>query len=507
MNQGFKKYLLLLLIPILWYSLFLLQKINLTTADLGRHLKNGELILRGEPEVFFKNFYSYTHPDYPFYNHHWLSGAIFFAVQEVTGFIGLHLFFVLTALTSLGIFLFVAEQKASTASVVLTALFLVPLVAQRLEVRPEAFSYLFSGFFFLILTLVEKEKIGKRTMFLLPALEIIWVNLHSLFVLGPCIVTAFLAQELVGGKGAGEKKRKELMLILMLTLGATLLNPGGVKGTLYLLTMARDYGYRIVENQSVLFLHRLKFFKSPNLALFKIAASLVLICLIWAWIERGWRTDVSDSILLVGALASAFFALRNFTLFGLFSISILPRLVKDVFPGIKIGAEDTAFAPLIIGVMIFTHYTILPFEAGEMGLGLMPEVNGSARFFMENEIEGPVFNNYDMGSYLVYHLYPEQKVFVDNRPEAYPSSFFKDVYIPMQNDASEWQQQLQKWDFNTIFFMRHDMTPWAQNFLKQRVGDPEWAPVFVDAYSIIFVKRNEKNQPIIAQHELSLPSQ
>ena len=61
-----------------WYGLFFMEKIDLTTSDLGRHIKNGEMILDGQFGVLNTNFYSYTEPDYEFTNHHWGSGVIFY---------------------------------------------------------------------------------------------------------------------------------------------------------------------------------------------------------------------------------------------------------------------------------------------------------------------------------------------------------------------------------------------------------------------------------------------
>ncbi len=133
---------------------------------------------------------------------------------------------------------------------------------------------------------------------------------------------------------------------------------------------------------------------------------------------------------------------------------------------------------------------------------MMPGVNGSAEFFKKNNMEGPIFNNYDIGGYLIYHLFPKERVFVDNRPEAYPSSFFKDIYVPMQEDEAVWKKMDQRYQFNAIYFYRHDMTPWAQPFLIRRIQDPGWAPVFVDDYTLILLKRNEKNAFGIRLYEL-----
>jgi hypothetical protein len=54
-------------------------------------------------------------------------------------------------------------------------------------------------------------------------------------------------------------------------------------------------------------------------------------------------------------------------------------------------------------------------------------------------LKGPIFNNFDIGSYLIFRLYNKslpagRQVFVDGRPEAYPASFFQITYILMQQD-------------------------------------------------------------------------
>ena len=138
----------------------------------------------------------------------------------------------------------------------------------------------------------------------------------------------------------------------------------------------------------------------------------------------------------------------------------------------------------------------------EIATGLVPGINGAAEFFNRNQIQGPLFNNYDNGGYLIFHLFPRVKVFVDNRPEVYSVSFFKDMYVPMQENNDVWKTMDEKYQFNSIFFYRHDLTPWGQNLMINRIQDPNWAPVYVDLFSIIFLKRNERNRALIDAYEL-----
>jgi len=202
------------------------------------------------------------------------------------------------------------------------------------------------------------------------------------------------------------------------------------------------------------------------------------------------------------------FAIRNFTIFGLFALLIICFNIKNgLGEKIKIRSFNIkltfVFLCLAIFLIGFTVYSQkLPLNKHMLGFGLVPENNKSAEFFKEKNIQGPVFNNYDIGGYLIFHLYPQEKVFTDNRPEAYSVSFFEDIYIPAQQNDSVWQEQMEKHNFNSIFFMHRDYTPWGQRFLIERVKDPDWAVVYYDSFAIIFLKRNDLNQSVIKDYEI-----
>src|SRR3989338_3902473 len=84
---------------IFFFSLFVFQQINLTTADLGRHIVNGQLFINAEnlnisrEALLNTNFFSFTNPDFPFINHHWGSGILFYFIFSIFGFAGLSLLY------------------------------------------------------------------------------------------------------------------------------------------------------------------------------------------------------------------------------------------------------------------------------------------------------------------------------------------------------------------------------------------------------------------------------
>lgn len=502
---------ILIILLTITYGSLLAQKTNLITADLGRHLKNGELFLQNF-SVPQGNLYSYTYPTYHFINHHWSSGVVFYLIYELTGFIGLSTFFIFISLLTFFIFFNIAIKYSNLAIVAIISIFIIPVLASRVEIRPEIFSYLFSGVFFWILWNYNQEKINHYWLLMLPVIEIIWVNFHIYFFLGPALIGAFLIGELIDYAMVKNKKTISKLKWFFVTIIAsgftTLINPAGINGVLYPLKIFKNYGYRIFENQSVWFIEKLMSY--PPALYFKIIFGILAISWIIAIfmaVKKRTEFSVANFIITLAFSAAGFWAIRNFTIFGYFALPIAAINFKFIVKkelnssGTNEYFTTTVLAAIIMIILIIINQDYWR-SRDSIGLGLKPEINAAAEFFKEQRIVGPIFNNYDIGGYLIYYLYPMEKVFVDNRPEAYPDSFFTETYVPMQEDEKKWQEKLEKYNFNVIFFHKNDLTPWAQAFLIKRISDPDWAPVYVDNYVIMFLKRNEINQPIIKKYEL-----
>ena len=485
-----------------WLGMFLAQPVNLVSTDLGRHIENGRYFFETH-KIPDTNLYSYTYPDIPFINHHWGSGAIFYLSWKVVGFSGLSFLYVTLSLLTFGLLFFQAKKFAGLALTTLSAVLVIPLIGERTEIRPEVFSYFLAVIFFLLLWRFRKGELKTIWLFLLPMLALLWVNLHIYFIFGIGLIGLFLIDTVIEKNWV---KFKILFSVLILTIGASLVNPFGLKAVLYPLNIFRNYGYRVLENQSVSFLTNLGFIDNPNLLIFKIVLFILLasIGLIFIFNRKRISWPLLGLSLVVSALGWS--ALRNFALFGYFA---LPAIAYNLKFGLrkKVDLNDgwskISIYSLAFVFFLFFSYLFQGKLLRENNSGSMEQAqNASANFFKANNLSVPIFNNYDIGGYLIFHLYPQEKVFVDNRPEAYPDSFFQNDYIPMQQDNEVWKREEKEHAFNVIYFATSDATNWGQEFLVKRVKDPEWAPVFADNYAIIFLKRNEKNKDLISRFEI-----
>lgn len=516
------------------YGSFLLHPITLVTADLGRHVKNGEFLMRGASadaslparSVLRHNFYSYTEPDLPLVNHHWASGILFYIVWQGFGWTGVHLFFITLSLAAFLIFYSVAVSRAGAGIAALMALAIIPLLAERTEIRPEAFSYLFSGVFLWVLLRFREGKISFRACALIIFIfEVLWANMHIYFFLGPLLAGAFLLESLLEPSGRKQRSFRWAGLAGLGALGA-LCSPFGVRGVTYPFTILRNYGYRLAENQPVWFMEKLM--HDPNFTIFKlvfwfsIGALLVLPFVAYGALRyakripegmigqgmRYLRQNGALILIFAGASAMAWLQIRNFALFGFFTLPITAGGLAYVF---KEGArryrrELAAGAVALLTLVLFVALSgdvqkFFPYWR-QFGLGLEKGDSGAADFFKREHLTGPILNNYDIGGYLIFHLFPEERVFVDNRPEAYSVSFFRDTYIPLQESQEAWKQALGRYGFNVIVFSHRDATPWGQHFLITRIQDPEWVPVFADAEVIIFLKNTKANSPAIEKYAI-----
>ena len=507
------------------------QHIDLTVTDLGRHIANGRAVW-SNPDILFHNAYSYTEPDFPFINHHWLYGVIVYSVYSLTGFVGLSILNIVIILAAFSAAFFITRKKLGGISLDLfgrekfdgfyaTSLLSLPvilLLSERVEIRPEIFSYLFIILTYALLDAVEMNKKYRRLWLLIP-LFIIWANIHIYFFIGLALVgfkaAAVLIKALMEKKGSVWKTARPWLMVFGAAAIACLLNPNTWRGLAYPFNIFRNYGYEVAENKSVFFLEHLMV--NDNFCLFKFL--LVLLLISWALyffvLRQDWRARLGERLFDILAsifiISLALFASRNIALFGLFSLIIMGANFAPVLQRLRERNEARLsfwgrfICPLfprlhryilfgLLALIIITFFFLMndarrdgDLIKNQFGLGLYENNEAAAGFFKAKNLQGPIFNNYDSGSALIFWLYGQEKVFVDNRPEAYSNAFFNDIYRPMQTDAVKWQEYSQQYGFKTIFFSYTDSTPWAQQFLARILQEQEWRLVYFDAYTVILI--------------------
>src|SRR3989344_2875439 len=372
MNSKFTK--LEIIIFILFFSLlavFLIHNFDSIGQDIGRHLKTGEIIWQAK-EVPKTNLFSFTEPDFPFTNHHWLSEVIFYGIYGWFGFTGLILLKVVFVLAAFLLLFFVAKKYATFWPIVISFLFSIFIFIERTEVRPEIFSFVILAFFLWVLfgekyrgsTLnLQKGRTSNllqgRTfdwLWFLPIAQLLWVNLHIYFFIGPVLVLSFLIDQLINlknkqvnrslsqfdGEESGARKRpihlfvdlsiRRTLTVLCLVFIVTIFNPNGIQGALLPFNILKEYVFSIVENQTLAFLANFFGFKL-TIFVFKLSVAAAVILSVINF--RKTRQRIFEILILIFSIYAGFKMLRNLPLYALVSFPILAILLSDVSQSTK----------------------------------------------------------------------------------------------------------------------------------------------------------------------------
>ncbi|MDO8638044.1 MAG: hypothetical protein Q7R43_00585 [Candidatus Daviesbacteria bacterium] len=461
---------------------FLYRSDNSFDQDLGRHFKLGEIILtNGVPKT---NLFSYTFPNLAFINHHYLFEILVFKEQELFGIQNL----LILKLSIIILAVFITFKISSSKSIFLLPISFIFLhvLRERVDLRPEVFSFLFTALTYFILDKFEKKY--SKMVFILPFIQLLWTSTHIYFLVGIALQSIFLINFYFTKI---KKQFKTLLIIIIASIASSLINPNGLNGLLYPLQVFGNYGYTIAENQNLFLLESINF-RNPNYLFVKFSGLIILISIIFAFLKHNlsWK----NFLLSLFGLTLALFHVRSFPYLVFIS---LPAVLGN-FSIIKQSKFTTVLFILIIPLLLLESFFYLSGEYylktnsdTKSELTLNSHGEKALDFVLQNNLPQPIFNNFDIGSYIIYRGFPKYKVFVDGRPEAYPASFFQNVYIPMQETPENFAKIDKEINFQTIIFSHTDQTPWGKTFLSTIIKNPNWKIVYLDDFMIILIKKDE----------------
>ncbi len=498
--------------------LFFLKPTDLTTSDLGRHLMNGKLLLAGNTAVLTTNFYSYTTPDFLFVNHHWLFGVISYVLYVIGGFdlttAVLALLYIFAPMIISLWWLPKSRGKWLFASgAILIAL---PMLHSRIEPRPEAISALFLAITpFLWRRWVQAKDKTELIVVgsLFACMHLIWVNSHIFWIFAPLVGGGYFIEAFT------RKNRQRMVRIFALCVAllcVSLITPLGARIFLYPFSIFTNYAYPVAENQTLFFF--LQFYPSLRwwYDLIFIAVFGVLIALFWRYVPTALRPLMYAIVFLLG---STLLMVRIASFAGLAIIPFITwllwmgwrgwlflekrYLLKPDSPAVAMASS--LFIAVAIAVCVFTP--LYNPSLSSFGVGIYAGVEKAAELLGQPELANKViFNNYDIGGYLIWHQLHPNYVYFDNRPEAYPQEFVEGEVIRSQVDEEMWKETLAKHEIELIVFNRYDQTTWGQPFLIRRLQDPEWSPIHFDSFSIVLLKNTAENKAFIDSHRVPLDS-
>jgi len=443
--------------------------------DLGWHLAAGDLI-RDQGHIPFRDPWSFTAGDRQWFNLSWLWDVIASVVFQYANFSGLVLLTVacgaaiVGCLTSIGL-----RSGASAIAVcisVLSACLLYPAFASfpdiYLAASPNMATMLFSVVFY-----AECLKPTRR-LFLLPAIMLLWANLHGGFLIGLFIIGFFSGMALIRRDWAHFKIY------------------GFAGAACFLATFINPLGWHIYEGVTATvgsFVQAQITEWWPYYRNITIPGSIPGMLYILAFVALELRIRVPCPI--EARLLSWIFLLlglyqfRYMAFFFLFSTVPLAFHLDRLLP--KWPKSEVEKSLLVAGIVLACALPLVSLRM-EPALGLPQMLSEQDVRYLETHFpHARLLNHWNYGGILIFRDRGAIPLFVDGRAStAYPDALLRDYFKLGQeqvNDA-DWDAVLAKYRIDTVLWIRtHEG---LRHFLVGRRG---WKEAYTGMYASIYVKQ------------------
>ena len=216
---------------------FLLGSFPLKDADIYWHLRTGDMI-RQTAKVPQTDVFTFTREGTRWIDLHWIFQVGISWLHERGGVPALNVAKCVISCLAMLILLSARKREWPIPVMVLAWLPALFVLGGRIYVRPETLTLLYLSIFLAVILRWDRFPL---LAFLLPVVQVAWVNSQGLFVLGPVIVGFGLIDAALRiGIFAPERRRWwKLILLASLATGlACLINPYGITGALYPIELA-----------------------------------------------------------------------------------------------------------------------------------------------------------------------------------------------------------------------------------------------------------------------------
>ncbi len=492
-------------------------------ADIGWHIRNGELILRTH-SITRADPFSSTMQGKPWYSWEWLYDVGIAAVHHWAGLNAM--VFVSAIIIAFTFALLFRLSLARGGNVIVTLVFLVltfAAAAIHLFARPHILSWLLLIVWFQILDSAQPERSPsvitlntskQKHLFWLPLLMLFWVNVHGEFLLGFVLLGIYLISGIVQfffASGASDGERGEILSWLQQLAAVTAVS--------FFVTFINPYGYRLhlhiysyLSNRWLI--DHIEEFQSPNFHGWAQQSFVLLVLLAIATLAAApKKLNLARILVLLFAVHSGFYAARNLpTSCMLLTLILAPALSQVILASgpyeISIVAKMSAFVNRVrsfaerMGALEFNLKGHLwPIIAVLCGAALC--ANGgrfastqimhahfdssrfpveASSFIADQKISGPVFAPDAWGGYLIYSLAPDTKVFLDDRHDLYGENFLQD-YVKVVSVSPEWKTILAREQLHWV------LAPTGSSLANILRQTPPWKLIHEDHTSLLFERK------------------
>jgi tetratricopeptide (TPR) repeat protein len=219
----------------------LLGVFPLKDTDFWWHLRTGDWIRQTRSLPTF-DLYTFTASDHRWVDLHWMFQLILSYGYERFGIVGLNVGKCAITVLAVGLLIWARGRRCDVAALLLAWLPALLVLAGRMYVRPETLTLLWLA---ATLSIINRWDDWPRLAWLLPVIQVFWVNTQGLFILGPVIVGAGVVEAFFRPGALGAQHRSWWRTVLpgvLLMAPACLINPYGLRGALFPIDLLRTMG-------------------------------------------------------------------------------------------------------------------------------------------------------------------------------------------------------------------------------------------------------------------------
>ena len=209
------------------------------------------------------------------------------------------------------------------------------------------------------------------------------------------------------------------------------------------------------------------------------------------------RVRLADWLLFAAFAAAAMAAQRNVFLIGFWApvviASYLP-LRRAVPTTAQFAAAVLVLAGLLLGVARGSFF--------QLRVADWRFPSGAADFLLAHGVTSPLFNTYESGGYLMWRLWPQERVFIDGR--ALSESVFNDYARILYNHSvadggKSSQQLLDQYGIQTIVMNGFEYSEGlVYNLLPAlSASQTEWKLVYNDPQAVVFMRQPPADVPAL----------
>ena len=491
---------------------------RVTDTDLWWHLATGDLILqtgavpRAEP-------FSYSAPGVPWIDIHWLFQVAAAFLFRRGGLAALTFAKVALVIILFG-WLAARGRRLAGPNAVAAVLMLAAITChERFHMRPEIVSWLLLA---AAIGLVEESLAApdaarrRRLLFIgMPLVQIVWVNVQGLFVLGLAVLglglLASLAR-LVRAPATLRDTRDPIDRLVALACASLvcLLNPFGVAA----LRLPFEQLFGHLGGRSLLSRTIAEFQPpfsgepvTPAIIAFGLLAGVTLLSLV---LNAG-RLRAFDLLLTLAMLWLALQARRNIPLFVIAAAPVLLRngaeagralLAHHVSgwearhgtaPGHGRAARGMALALaalsliLLVEVVSNRFFLLRPTEQW-WGLGTIPWYfpEDAARAVNGAQVQGQVFHSLASGGFLIHAWHGERRVFIDGRNDPYLDGILAS-YLEAIADPAAFEKLVRRYRIGAVLWS-HQRAVEGRALIGHLARDPRWRRIHLDPAAVVYAR-------------------